>query len=716
MRLGFWLGSGLLGLLLVALYLLSSATENSALTGPFYPGLLLLNALGILFLAALLGAWAWRLAAEYRERAAGARLTARLAGLFLLLSVAPVSVVYLFSVQFLQRGIESWFDVRIEQALKDSLELARLSLQERVREMARQTQQMAQTLARGGSALPGLELFEMRVGSDASALMLLDLRGNTLASSEFDPSVTGSDRPHELVLQQVRQGIPYLDLEPVGAQGFQARVVMPVPDEGGTEPRLLQAIFPISERLNELAGSVQTAMASHGQLAVQREELKHSFVITLSLALLVSVLAAALAALYSARQLVAPVRHLVQGTRRVAAGDYGHDIPVTGSDDLAYLVRSFNAMTRRVGAARQAAEESRQQAEDERAYLGTVLAHLASGVLALDAAGRLRTANAAAARILDAPLETLRGQTPAQWAEGHAHLAPLVELLARNTARPEWREEMTLFGVRGRQMLVLTGAALPGEQPAAEHVVVIEDVTALVQAQRDAAWGEVARRLAHEIKNPLTPIRLSAERLRLKCLPRMQGEESALLDRATHTIVQQVEAMKDMVNAFAQYARAPELKPVSLDLDALIREVAELYGGVLELRLQGADLRINADAGRLRQLLHNLIKNALEAVEGREGGQVRITTRRQSSGTRDCLLLEVEDNGPGFPPDLPGGPFEPYATTKARGTGLGLPVVKRIVEEHSGMIEAGNRPEGGARVAIRLPLAEVADNAARAQE
>jgi nitrogen fixation/metabolism regulation signal transduction histidine kinase len=260
-------------------------------------------------------------------------------------------------------------------------------------------------------------------------------------------------------------------------------------------------------------------------------------------------------------------------------------------------------------------------------------------------------------------------------------------------------------------MLMCATAPLPDQHgPAAGYVLVFEDITAMLQAQRDAAWGEVARRLAHEIKNPLTPIQLSAERIRRRYLGNLVGTDAELLDRATFTIVQQVEALRDMVNAFSENARSPEVRFATLDLNGLVREVADLYheahGPAMHLDLGGGLSAVEADGGRLRQLLHNLIRNACEALEGRTGGAVNISTRRLEEAAEPVAEIRVQDNGPGIDPELRERIFDPYVTSKSRGTGLGLAIVRRLVEEHGGSVSADNDPAGGACVTVRLPVTQ----------
>jgi nitrogen fixation/metabolism regulation signal transduction histidine kinase len=387
---------------------------------------------------------------------------------------------------------------------------------------------------------------------------------------------------------------------------------------------------------------------------------------------------------------------------------------------MGFLVHSFNDMTKRLGRARADAERSRAAVERERASLAVILARLSTGVVALEADLTLRTANAAAADILGVDLEGWLGHKLPEVAVGEVLAEQFVSACQRhlNAGQTEWREQLTLKSDSGRRELMAACTALPGaEGAAAGLVIVFDDISTLLRAQRDAAWGEVARRLAHEIKNPLTPIQLAAERVRRRYLGGLTGEDADVLDRATHTIVQQVEAMKSMVNAFSEYARAPELELAPFDLNALVREVADLYRTRgpevdIDLDLDATLPMVRADSGRVRQMLHNLLKNAQEALDGRADGQLSIHTHYFRRADEEMAEIVLEDNGPGFNTEILDKAFEPYVTSKPKGTGLGLAIVKKLAEEHGGSIRLQNRPEGGAQIVVRLPITEDARSSA----
>lgn len=697
-------------LLLGSLYLMGVATENSAQFDRLYSPLVIINLAGLVILLVLLGVNFQRLRRQHRERVVGSRMTVRLIVIFVILALIPVSIVFYFSLLFLHRGIDSWFDVRVEQALNDSLSLSRNALDSRMRLLLDQSKSMVLSLSDVSEAQLALGLNDLREQSDATELMLMDASGRIIASSNIDPIIIVPNKPNAAVLSQMRNRGRYTGLDVVGDLGLHIRVLLEIP--GGDPiagPNIFQALYPVSERVRRLTDSVQDAHAQYERLIYLREPLKFSYTLTLSLVLLLTLLVAAWAAFLSARRLVYPIQVLATGTRAVAAGNYEKRLPLPGNDEMGFLVQSFNDMTRRIGLAQSEAKHSQQHAESQRAYLEAVLRRLSSGVMTLSKDQVLRTVNDAACHILETKLDAYIGCTLAEIQTDNPRMGIFIERIRHSLeqGQPEWVEEVARFSSQGRQVLMCRGASLPGVgEMGAGHVIVFDDFTMLIRAQRDAAWGEVARRLAHEIKNPLTPIQLSAERLRHRYLPLLPGEDGSLLDRSTNTIVQQVEVMKEMVKAFSEYARAPHLETVPIDLNRLIREALDLYqNDDIDIAAELAPNlpRIDADRGRIRQLLNNLIKNAMEAPRKDERPRIMLMTRHVHSEAADLVEMDVIDNGEGFPDAIIGELFEPYVTTKPKGTGLGLAIVKKIVEEHGGMIRVQNLATGGAAVMVRFP-------------
>ncbi len=701
-----------LGLVLLgSAYLMSNATQDSARFGELYSVLLAINAVALIGLGLLIAWNLYRLLRQAQQRRPGAKLTVRMVIVFVVLSVTPVTVVYYFSLQFLHRGIDSWFDVRIEGALGDALELSRTALGVRMRELLAQTARMASDLEPLKDDDAILALDDARRLSGAAELTLIGGNGRIVGSSNVDPTAVVPNPPADAVMRQARGSGDYIGLDAIGDGGLHVQIVVLVPPREATgEPRLLQALFPVTERMNVLADSVESASAKYRELAYLREPLKLSFTLTLSIVLLASLFTAVYAAFHSARRMVAPLRDLSMGTKAVAGGDYETRLPDRTQDEIGFLVASFNEMTRALQRARNETRESQRLVEAQRAYLEAVLRRLSTGVLTLDVERRIVTANHAATEILGVDLDAMAGTTLDALAGAHPTLDALVHALAGrlDTVAPEGprdrREEVGVDTPRGKRTLVCSTASLAGGEG---HVVVFDDATEFIHAQRNAAWSEVARRLAHEIKNPLTPIQLSAERLRHKYLHKFQAADAEQMDRLTRTIVQQVESMKEMVNAFSDYAHMPAMRSAPVDLNALILDVLELYRTAspavrFETRLGPSLAPVHGDPNRLRQVLHNLVKNAVEACGDGDEPWVRTETRAVAAAT--MVELSVRDSGAGFDDDTIDRIFEPYTTSKPRGTGLGLAIAKKIVEEHGGTIAAGNAPEGGARLAVRLPV------------
>ena len=713
--------------LLGSLVLMSGAMQNSTKFGALYSVLLLSNTAGLLTFVALIGINVRRLARQLRAREPGARLTLRMLVIFVALAVLPVTVLYGFSLDFLRRGIDSWFDVRIGQALEGALELGREALDLRMRDLLSQTETMAEEIGQGASErtplnldalrdpdgivvastwTPGPAVLDaMRTHSGADELTLLSSDGEPLATSSRITDLI-PHMPSEALLIQVRQGRSYIGLDPLRDGTLFVRVVVNVNVAPGSgQRRVLHALYPISTRINKLAATVEDAYAKYHELDYLRDKLKLSFAMTLTMVLLFSIVTAVWAAFYSARRLAAPIRDLATGTAAVAAGDYATSLPVQSNDEMGFLVSSFNDMTRRIGRAR-------VEVETQREYLDTVLRQLSSGVIALDDSARITTLNDSASHMLELGAGAVPGASFLDVCQADDHLQPLAEAVAPLIAeqRRQWQEQITVFASDGRRVLMCRGTALAAEGDAARgYVIVFENITAIIQGQRDAAWSEVARRLAHEIKNPLTPIQLAAERLRQKYLKKLSAEDGEALERLTSTIVQQVETMKAIVNTFSDYAKTPTISRGAVDINGLLAGVVELLRSahpeaMVETHLAPDLPMISGDVTRLRQVMNNLIKNAFEASPEAANAHIIVATSTTQYAQADHVEIRIEDRGDGVSEQLMQNIFEPYVSTKARGTGLGLAIVKKIVEEHNGVVTLRNNQGPGAVAIIRLPL------------
>ena len=676
-----------------------------------------INIAGVLVLFVLLVGNLMRLRRDYRTHVPGAKLKARIVGMFVGLAVVPLLVVFYFSIQFINRGIDTWFNADVEAGLENALDLSRAVLEMQMRQHLFATEQIAQRLSDVSERQLVFELSMLRRERGASDITIYGSNNRILATSS-DSSAAALPRPlADEVILQMQQNRPYVMLDP---DTYEIRTAVLFSFRGNAEPiGVIQAHFPVTERLARMADSVDKSYREYQQLLFLRDPLKSTFSLTLSVVLFLSLLSAIYGAFVLSRRLVAPIQDLVAGTRAVAEGDFDTRLPAPARDEIGFLINSFNDMTQRLAAARQEASLSQALVEAERMNVEVILARLSTGVLALESDLRIRTANQASGAILGVDLENSSGEYLPDVAAGQPLLGQFVDVtqMHLSSGETEWREQIVLRDAVGRRVLSCACTTLPGdENHSAGYVIVFDDITALLQAQRDSAWGEVARRLAHEIKNPLTPIQLSAERLRRKYLNTMPEEDAQVLDRATHTIVQQVEAMKEMVNAFSDYARAPDMEIGRFNMDKLVHEVVDLYraqesGIKIVLTSDPTMPMIDADMGRVRQILHNLIRNSTEALENTDNGQIDVHVSVAEFDGVDVLQFKVEDNGSGFEEGSLDQVFDPYVTTKPKGTGLGLAIVKKLVEEHVGSIRAYNRSEGGAVISIRLPLNEAAREA-----
>ncbi|MDR3323252.1 MAG: HAMP domain-containing protein [Zoogloeaceae bacterium] len=714
------------------LLLLASTSADSPVFSGQYPLILGLNTL---LSVALLGFVGWQLFGlwrEYRAQVFGSRLKLRLTLMFGLVAILPGALVYGVSVQVITHSIESWFDVRVEKALESGLNLGRSVLDSRLGELTQKARGLAQELEGRPEATQRAMLARLREQAGVDSIALFSASGQLLASAQGGlgdllpplPSPAELKRartaeaalgdaeelPAGIELKQTRTTRVFSVIDSAENGDMSLRVLLPIASLTLFEPpHILQLAQAVPSQLAQNAEAVQEVYQDYRELQLAREGLTRIYALTLTLTVLMALFAAFSLAFFLARRLSAPLSILAEGTEAVAQGDYSPRQAIHSRDELGMLTQSFNQMMRQLDDARREAGRHRSEVESARAYLESILANLSAGVLVFDRQGVLRTLNEGAATILGQDLIEDIGQAASDWPR-YAGLGRFIQQHFEAADAGEWQGQLELEpapeqATTPHKTLLLRGTRLP-KTSGSGHVVVFDDVTQLIVAQRNAAWGEVARRLAHEIKNPLTPIQLSAERLQMKLAAHLEGRELEMLERATQTIINQVQAMKRMVDDFRDYARHPAPELAALDLNALIGEVLGLYENSSvrpQPDLDAALPPILGDATQIRQVIHNLLKNAQDALETRENPELLIRTRHISAEGA-FATLEITDNGNGFPAEVLPRAFEPYITTKPRGTGLGLPIVKRIIDEHLGSIEISNRPEGGAHIRIRLPL------------
>ena len=760
LRYGIALAASIAGVLL---FLLASASSNTPLFERHYPLLLALNATAAAALLLIVIALVIRLARRYRAGQFGTRMMVRFAVSFGIMGVVPGALIYLVSVQFLGKSIDTWFDVRVDTALESGLTIGRTTLDAMLADLVSKARTVAFGVSDVGESQQGQVLNRLRQQTGAQQALLFTASGRMLAEA-----VGGNDSGAQLpvlppsnVMRQLRIARSYSAVESVlpeagdggthassaeETHGLRLRVVVPVSAQTfllRPEAVYVQLVQEVPAALAANAEAVQNGMRDYQELSLSRTGLQKIYWVTLTLTLLLSICAAMAVAFLLASWLTEPLLLLAEGTKAVAGGDYSPMRQIETNDELGTLTQSFNAMVRQLDDARVSVERNRAALVAANTYLESILSNLSAGVLVFDDAFRLVTANDGAARILNTPLASRLGRrfvepTHDGMADdrGDVGLRALGTAIEASFADPatagtDWQRQIELDIRAGTDPLAILarGSRCPvgsGADRRDGYLVVFDDVTEVITAQRSVAWAEVARRLAHEIKNPLTPIQLSAERLKMKLESHLQPREADALDRGVATIVNQVSAMKRMVDDFRDYAKVPQAATAALDLNALVAEVMTLYDVHAEdLRnapLQSVDPHrasrpivtlerdlplVLGDATRLRQVIHNLVQNAQDATHDVPAPAIVVATeafvprhRDGNVGREPMVRLTVSDNGSGFPARILTRAFEPYVTTKSRGTGLGLAVVKKIVDEHQARIELKNRDEGGAIVAI----------------
>jgi len=691
----------------VTLFLLATAAANTTLFAEQYPLLLSLNGAIALALTGLVGYQLYILRRKLRSRVFGSKLTLRLVVLFALVGILPGTLIYGVSVQFLAKSIESWFEVRIDKALEGGLNLGRNALDNMLKDLNVKADAMTLSLSVRPAAEHAAMLNGLREQAGVEQVALFTQRGKLVAFAGNERAAINPEAPPAAALRKLRLQQTSASIESVTDRGLYLRVIAPVNALTLSEElRALQLMQPVPEELARDAEIVQSGYQEYQELLLSRRGLKRLYGITLTLTLLLALLSALAASFLLSDRLSAPLNLLVEGTRAVAQGDFSQRAADPSRDELGMLTRSFNSMTLQLAEARAEGQRKEGELANAKAHLESLLANLSAGVLAFDDALRLRSANRSAHDILGLDCGPLIGRELGAWDALDQSLAPLSQAIRTAfTAleRGQWEQQVEREARDGTQVLLLRGSPLPTGAETG-YVVVFDDVTHLLQAQRDAAWAEVARRLAHEIRNPLTPIQLSAERVELKLAPKLAQADADMLTRSTRTIVNQVAALKRMVDAFSQYARKPEPSLQELDLNALVREVLTLYeslGSSMDVRLADSLPTVIGDAVQLRQVVHNLLQNAQDALADTKEPRIVVESDRRGEAVR----FSITDNGSGFPENLMKRVFEPYVTTKPKGTGLGLVIVKKIVEEHGGEVSIANAAPRGATVTITLPTA-----------
>jgi nitrogen fixation/metabolism regulation signal transduction histidine kinase len=732
----------------ILLFLLASASENSQFFDQNYSWLLGLNALIAVLLLGLVATLLLRLYRRYKQGRFGSRLMTKLVLLFALIGILPGTLIYVVSVQFVSRSIESWFDVRVESALEAGLNLGRTALDSSMADLNAKARAMALELADYSDASQITQLSRLRDQSQLQEALIVTSSNRVVASAGGNLGSLVPELPTAAMLTQARMTRGYAAIEGSSetsiqsgnaaappAPGLRLRVVVAIPGKSSAlslqnEARFLQLLQPVSQQLSTDAEALRAAYSEYQARSVGRTGLRKIYIVTLTLTLLLAIFGAVTSAFLIANDLAQPLLLLAEGTKAVAEGNLSPRPIVATSDELGTLTQSFNTMTRQLYDARAAVEQNRAELENAKAYLESVLANMSAGVMVLDGQFRLMSCNESVDRILQHDFEPYLGHPLSDIAGLETFAEVITRAFTEQSAKSagdngsgfHWQQQIEIPRRIGDTegdsdiTLLARGSRLPVDN-ATGYVVVFDDISDVISGQRSIAWGEVARRLAHEIKNPLTPIQLSAERLQMKLEEKLQPTDVAMLTRATSTIVNQVTAMKRMVDDFRDYAKTPPAVLSPLNLNALIEEILALYiagdeRDIIHPQLAPTLPRVMGDATQLRQLIHNLLQNAQDAVAERTGdsepARIELITETihypgSDGGDQTAVRLTITDNGPGFAPKILARAFEPYVTSKTRGTGLGLAMVKKIVEEHGGRVDIQNRRNAsGARIVILL--------------
>jgi len=758
-----------LGIALIAM--LFRASSNNAVFEQHYAGLFWLGLLLTIGLLILIGVQVYGLAKKIRGRVFGSTLGLRLMAVFALMAVIPGGLVYAISVQFLNRSVDSWFDVPVDVAFESALNLGRAALDANSNEVVRRVRDAALKAGDSQASAPAL-VKQLRQQYRFDEVTLLDENAAVIswdggeAATLTNRSRLITDKPTKVEISEAITRGPQKYTETLSERAIYFRVLVLVPNLSSpatfeaaatvknavakTPPQVLQIMQLAPRKIISDAQTVEAGVRDYQRLQLLRDGLKRVFALTLTLAMVLTLFSAISLSFLLSERLSAPLAALAESTRAIAKGDFSKLNPVKSRDEFGVLTQSFNNMTRQLSEASDDVAMKQHALVTANAYLESILGNLTSGVITLNQDLQAKSINRIAADMLGIDQTRLNTLAFTDWATVYSTLDEMIAAIVVELGTPRdkpWEKQFVIsigdttqlsaiqdalplistmsampdntvqmrstrsMSAQQKRTLIVRGTKLP-QTTDADYILVFDDITGLIQAQRDAAWGEVARRLAHEIKNPLTPIQLSAERLQMKLMDKLPEAEREMLSRATSTIVAQVGALKGMVDDFSLYSRASRMKPERVDLNRLVNDVLALYLSMparLEIKLGHALPSINADPALLRQVIHNLMQNAEDALShATVEGVILISTAVVDTN----LMLRIADNGSGIHHDVVARMFEPYVTTKAKGTGLGLPIVKKIIDEHRGTINVANLAPHGAEVTIYLPL----DNATVTQK
>ncbi len=695
---------GLVGLSVFLLYTLTLATGNANKMGDYFWLFVAVNGSLLLILVFVIFGQTWTIRRDIRTNIFGAKLTKKLMLAFSVVTILPSLFLLLVSTQFISHSIGSWFGKTIETSFDNGIRLGQAILDERIQKSK-------------ADAIQTQALLNQYFDADGVDMQLLSINLEEIKTVYRASNVLIYDESLKKVLVQTKGGtniamtaLTRESLEDMKKEGWASsiervdndlytRIVLPLKGKTHKEKYILLFEQTVPQNIARDALALENSRAEYNQLAYAKEAMQTTYLMTLVIASLLSISLSLICALFFSRRFTAPLLALSAGTKAVAQGDFSQRSPIFRGDELGILTSSFNRMTE------QLAEAQKKQVASK-TYLENVLESLSAGVVAFDPDNKIRMVNFSAESILDLQFDELMDTPWSQWPQKWPKTRSFIHAVQTIVDAQDNKGGIQVEYTNGDTMQVLLGKAvsLP-EHVGGGYMLVLDDVTELVHAQKEAAWGEVAKRLAHEIRNPLTPIQLSAERLAMKLSSKLSEQDAGMLIRSTDTIVKQVGALKGMVEAFRNYARSPSTNMQKININEILDEVLVLYESYackITLNLSRISLYVDADVAMMRQVFHNLLQNAQDAVAGQENPQINVC----SLAKEDKAVIIIEDNGTGFDVQMLQKAFEPYITSKATGTGLGLAVVKKIIVEHKGEIVVGNGEEGGAQITIALPLLE----------
>jgi nitrogen fixation/metabolism regulation signal transduction histidine kinase len=673
----------LFSLLLLSLILMANIADNLDFFGAYYTWLLVFNIGGVIFITLIVIANILKLNRSIKRQAIGHKLLGKMIAIFSFLSLIPVVIVFYFSINYLNNSIDNWFDEKVEQGLESALQISQQVLYSIQKDKLNTTKNVQSILENIDDASSVARMEELRKNINAYELTYLNDKNSIIGVAFAQTIKVVPQMPDIKIITSVSDGSPYLGWVMINDE-FYVQVVLSVPKSNKQKHNMVSAIYAMDSMISEQTSRVQVGFSQYKQLVVLQQPLKIGYIINLSLSLLLIVLMAVWAVFYFSYRLLSPINKLVMAFEKISGGDYNIILKQTGDDEIGLLVHSFNQMAKRVRISNRELSISQQQTQLQKVYLTTIIRTLWDAVLVFDENNRLKMFNFSAQRILQTKLKKFINKDiytiNASATVLSSILKPIIEFAKQNTS---FMQKETPIKTLKRELLIKYNK-IELNDGTKNIIVIFDDITDFKEKSKIATWQDIAKKMAHEIKNPLTPIQLSAQRLRLKYLTDEKDKNMYLLDEATNTIIKQVQAMIKMVNAFNEFAAPPKLDLQNTNINNVINEVSALYpqDKILIHKKQEKNLKfIKADEDKIRQLLHNMIKNAIEAQQEEHKKQMQITT------SNDGFNVVLELSNPGvINKEIIDNIFEPYQTNKPGGSGIGLAVVKKIVSEHGGTI------------------------------